>query len=77
MEDYWTIHIRRDGSMKTYKVSLSNIKSVHITNVGNVYLFLTSGMAKFTNVDFIKNPNLELIRSRGIPIFNVESESGF
>ena len=77
-EDYWTIHLRqKDGPMKTYKLPLSKIKSVHITNIGNVYLYLTSGMAQFTNVDLMQEVNLELIRSKGIPVFTSQSMNGF
>tara|TARA_R100001163_G_scaffold65832_1_gene65446 strand:+ start:14069 stop:14323 length:255 start_codon:yes stop_codon:yes gene_type:complete len=84
MNYYWTVHIRRNnGILEKIKIPLLSIKSVFITNINNVYLYLKTGMVKFTNVNWLQNPMLDLIRSKGIPVlngvpeFNGDSDNGF
>jgi hypothetical protein len=78
MEDYFKVHIRGNNDIRrTEKIPLSSIKSIFIRKNNKVDIYLTTGMVNFTNITWLQRPMLDLIRSKGIQIFDGQSETGF
>jgi hypothetical protein len=79
MDDYFTLHFRQtDGSMKTYKIPLSKIKSIFLRADDIMYMYLTTGMTGPIRIREVRqSPDMVRMRAKGVKIFDSDSNDGW